>query len=73
MLVNNLDEPINHTWNLFRDTILIPSEMDQLREHVGKMRDLKKTRIGQLGEMQIELDHLCKVLEDEPQSGKRRV
>ena len=47
--------------------------MDQLREHVGKMRDLKKTRIGQLGEMQIELDHLCKVLEDEPQSGKRRI
>jgi len=55
-----------------RDTILIPSEMDQLREHVGKMRDLKKTRIGQLGEMQIELDHLCKVLEDEPQSEDER-
>ena len=49
------------------DTILIPEEMDQLRAHIRAMSELRRQRVGQLSEMQIELDDLCKTLEEEPQ------
>ena len=55
-----------------QDTILIPEELDQLRAHVKAMTDLRRQRVGQLGEMQIELDDLCKTLEEEPQQEVER-
>jgi len=48
------------------DTILVPEELDQLRQHIRQMTDLRNQRIGQLGEMQAAMDDLCKTLEEEP-------
>ena len=31
------------------DTILVPEELDQLRQHIRQMTDLRNQRIGQLG------------------------
>jgi len=49
-----------------KDIILIPDEMEELRQHIDQMTELRRQRTGQLGEMQLEIDTLCKTLEEEP-------
>ena len=54
------------------DTILNPQELQDLRDHIQKMQELRRRRQAQLEEMQIEISNLCGLLDVEPRSSAER-
>jgi len=54
------------------DTVLIPSEIAELRAHIKEMKELRRRRTAQLEEMQIEISSLCETLGVEPGTALER-